>query len=102
MTDMDHSGQSLRQLIVQNPSASFDLMTPCGYVYLTPEQSAALLAGSDISAHPGSSGYGQQVSAEELLDQTVHTANCTDGIWHIITMWPEQTQGLRMGGMAMR
>lgn len=101
MTATEQSGRSLREWMEQNPSASFDLLTPCGYVYLTPEKVAEVLAGADVPAHPGVPGCEQMVSAEELFAQTIETSNYTDGVWHIMTVWPEQDQGFQMGGMTM-
>lgn len=67
----------LKEWIESHPQSSFDMMTPGGYVFLTPKQAKELLEGKDMKAHLGISGYDITVSAEELLAQNVVNVNGT-------------------------
>ena len=55
-----------------HPDATLDMMTPGGFVLLTPELGAGLLAGRAVPAHPGCPGreLERTVEADELLCQT--------------------------------
>lgn len=76
---------TVRELIEQHPDAYFDMMTPGGFVCLTPEKAKLLLAGQSVKGHPGESEYAQEVTAEELLNQKVVSANYCDGSWHVLS-----------------
>lgn len=67
-------------------------MTPCGFVSLTEAQAESLLKGHGTSSHPGVSGVSMDVSAEELLSQTVKSANRQNGVWYLLTEFPGQEQ----------
>ena len=41
----------LKELIQKYPRNSFNIMTPGGYVFLTPEQAKGLLAGNSAKEH---------------------------------------------------
>lgn len=95
MTERDmHAAQmeqeTIREMLIQFPADHFDLMTPGGYVSLNPSHAAALLAGGSVSGHPGISGYDREVTAEELLDQTVRFCRYDQGTWHILSGFSEQ------------
>ena len=45
------------------------LLTPGGYVNLTPEQGQALLSGHAALGHPGNPSYTVRMEAEELLSR---------------------------------
>jgi len=76
---------SVKDFIIQNSGSTFDMMTPCGYVYLTPEKAKALLEGSSVMGHPGHPEFGMEVKADELLAQIVQSANYKDGVWSLLT-----------------
>lgn len=76
---------TVRDFIIRHPDATLDLMTPGGYVYLTPEQTKSLLTGGSTSGHPGDVSMGMEVTAQELLPQTICSANFSNGAWHMLT-----------------
>lgn len=89
---------TLKELIIENTNASFDLMTPGGYVFLTPEKAQALLAGQDVVAHAGDSESSRKITAEELLPQEIVNINAEDQLFHALTDHPHEIeQGLEMG-----
>lgn len=75
----------LKEWIESHPQSSFDIMTPGGYVFLTPERAKELLEGKDMNAHPGISGYDIMISAEELLAQNVVNVNWDGEVCHMLT-----------------
>ena len=75
-------------------------MTPCGFVPLTAAQAEGLMRGQSAAAHPGVPGITMSLSADDLLSQTVNSANYANGVWHLLTEYPEMKQcGPEMGGM---
>lgn len=83
----------LRDFIKKYPGGSFDMMTPGGYVFLTPEQAKDLLAGKSVRAHPSDSAYAMTVDAEELLSEPVESAQWENHVCHVMTGYPvEQRQ----------
>ena len=85
---------TLREFIEAHPNASFDMMTPGGYVYLTPETAQLLLAGHNVKGNPGSAEFARDVPAEELLEQEICTADFSKGAWRILSDHnPEPRQG---------
>lgn len=83
----------LREFIKKHPGDSFDMMTPGGYVFLTPEQAKDLLAGKSVRAHPGDPEYAMTVDAEELLSEPVESARWENHVCHMMTGYPaEQRQ----------
>ena len=43
-----------------------------------------------------------ELSADELLEQTIHPANLKDGVWYLMTQFPEmEYSGPEMGGDAV-
>ncbi|MDO5594747.1 MAG: hypothetical protein Q4G01_08070, partial [Eubacteriales bacterium] len=79
--------------LAAHPGDNFFLTTPGGYVVLNAEQAAGLLGGKSVSGHPGCPGYDREVTAEELLPQTIGCCNKQNGEWHILSSYPEQEQG---------
>ena len=55
------------------------MMTPGGYVYLTPETAQLLLSGQSVKGNPGSAEFARDVPAEELLEQEICTADFSKG-----------------------
>lgn len=77
---------TVRDFINKYPDATLDMMTPYGYVCLTPEKAKALLEGGDVSGHPGVPGASMPIEAEELLGQTVENVNKdNEGVLHVLT-----------------
>lgn len=87
---------TVREFLLQHPGASFDMMTPGGYVSLTPEQAEGLLAGESAAGHPGCAGFGMEVTADELLPQCVGGHRLERGVWFLGTYDPELTQQMSM------
>ncbi len=76
---------TVREFIERHPSASFDMMTPGGFVYLTPERAKLLLAGQSVKGHPGEIKYAMEITANELLNQEVLNANFSGNEWHMLS-----------------
>ena len=83
---------TVRDFLMEHKGGVFSLMTPCGYVSLTEAQAESLLDGHGIKSHPGIAGVSMEVSADEILTQTVKSANRQNGVWYLLTESPEQTQ----------
>ncbi|MDL2293775.1 hypothetical protein LJC60_04005, partial [Ruminococcaceae bacterium OttesenSCG-928-D13] len=77
---------TIRELITKYPDATLDLMTPGGYVYLTPEKAQALLSGEGTSGHPGDSRHAMNIFADEILSQNINSANYYKGDWRMLTV----------------
>lgn len=103
---MKHDYGTVADFLRTHPDATLDMMTPGGFVLLTPELGAGLLAGGTVPAHPGSPGseLERTVEADELLCQTFSelTQDKKDPArFYALTEWPmehasveEETQGL--------
>lgn len=76
---------TVRAFLEKHHGVAFDMMTPGGYVYLTPEKALPLLGGQSVKGHPGNPEYAVELSAEELLEQEVVNANFSDGVWHLFS-----------------
>ena len=76
---------TVREFLEQHPGSCFDMMTPGGFVCLTPEKAALLLSGESVKGHPGDIEYAMEIPAEELLNQEVLNAGFCDGSWHILS-----------------
>ena len=63
----------VRNLLEKYPDSAFHMMTPGGFVDLSPEQARELLKGESVKAHPGVSGCDMEMDAEELLNERVDT-----------------------------
>ena len=63
--------QTVEELLTSYPDDYFQLMTPCGFVDLTPSETEKLLRGEATMAHPGVSGCQMPVEAQELLEMEV-------------------------------
>lgn len=75
----------LRELIQKYPNDSFDMMTPGGFVFLTPVQAKALLAGESVMAHPGDPECSTRISAENLLSQKILSVRRQNHVCHMLT-----------------
>lgn len=83
---------TVRDFLMEHMGDAFSFMTPCGFVSLTGVQAEKLFNGHDVTAHPGVSGASMDIPAEVLLTQRVQSANLKNGVWYILTEYPEQTQ----------
>lgn len=83
---------TVRDFLMEHKGGVFSLMTPCGYVSMTEAQAESLLDGHGIKSHPGVAVVSMEVSADEILTQTVKSANRQNGVWYLLTESPEQTQ----------
>ena len=91
----------VRKFLEKYPDSAVHMMTPGGFVDLTPEQAKALLSGESVKAHPGVAGCDMEVEAEELLNEKVHSVKWEDGAYYLMTDYAsreeqgEEPQGLR-------
>lgn len=84
---------SVREFLEGHPGETFDMMTPGGYVYLTPQKAERLLAGESVMGNPGCPGFDMEITADELLNQVVANADFQKGVWNLLSaVAPEQTQ----------
>lgn len=92
----------LREFMKKYPDDSFDMMTPGGYVFLTPEQAKGLLDGKSVMAHPGDPACAMTVDAEELLSEPVESARWENHVCHMLMGMPVeqgQTDNTEVRGM---
>lgn len=76
---------TVREFLEKHHGVAFEMMTPGGYVYLTPEKAQLLLDGQSVNGHPGNPEYAVELPAEELLDQEIVNANFSDDAWHLLS-----------------
>ncbi len=76
---------TVREFIEKHPNVAFDMMTPGGFVYLTPEKAKQLLSGQNVKGDPGYKEYAREITSDELLSQEVVRANYAGSGWHIIS-----------------
>ena len=94
---MDMKPKTVADFLRAYPSATLDMMTPGGYVTITPELGRQLLAGGSVPAHPGCPGreLERQVEAGELLPQDIidlyADANDPDR-FHALTDYPMEPE----------
>ena len=82
----------VQEMLIKYPQASFDMMTPGGFVFLTPEAARELLSGKSVIGHPGVSESARVVTADELLNQEVIQVSCSNNVWHILSDFPQIEQ----------
>ncbi len=82
----------VQEMLIKYPQASFDMMTPGGFVFLTPEAARELLSGKSVIGHPGVSESGRVVTADELLNQEVFSSEYSNNVWHILSDFPQMEQ----------
>ena len=82
----------VQEMLIKYPQASFDLMTPVGFVFLTPEAARELLSGKSVIGHPGVSESARVVTADELLNQEVFSSEYSNNVWHILSDFPQIEQ----------
>ena len=69
------NGMTVRQFLEEHPTSSLDMMTPGGFVYLTPQLGQILLAGGQVSSNAGWSDTWHEIGADELLNQVICSAD---------------------------
>lgn len=62
---------TVREFIEKHPEATMNMMTPGGYVTVTPVIAAGLLRDEGVDSHPGANECWAKVTAEELLPQEI-------------------------------
>ena len=83
--------QTVEELLRSYPNDYFQLMTPCGFVDLTPSETEKLLRDKATMAHPGVSGYQMPVEAQEILEMEVLSLKRDEhGRWYALTDHPQQ------------
>lgn len=82
----------VEDFIRKYPDSSFRMMTPGGFVELTPEQANALLAGERVRAQPGDSECAMEIDARELLQESVESVNWENGVCHMMTGSPQEPE----------
>ena len=83
--------QTVEELLKSYPNDYFQLMTPCGFVGLTPSETEKLLRGEATMAHPGVSGCQMPVEAQELLEMEVRSLKRDEhGRWYALVDYPPQ------------
>ena len=81
--------QTVKELLEAYPHGSFQLMTPSGFVDLTPNETEILLRGEAVMAHPGAHGYELPVPAEEILEFEIETLKRGEnGRWYALVGTP--------------
>ncbi|NNJ32886.1 hypothetical protein [Lacrimispora defluvii] len=95
---------TVQEFIERHPCANLDMMTPGGFVYLTPEEAQLLLSGQSLKGHPDDPEYAMEITAEELLEQEIHSASFSKGTWRVLSDYirePEQEQSPFEQGVTM-
>lgn len=62
---------TIKEFIEKHPNATMNLMTPGGYLVLTPQIAADLLQGKSVDVHPGANEHWAKLTAEEVLPQEI-------------------------------
>lgn len=62
---------TVKEFIEQNPETTLNMMTPGGFLAITPELAAGILRGESVDAHPGDHESWATVTAKELLPQEI-------------------------------
>lgn len=97
---------TLEEFIKQNPDATLNMMTPGGYVLLTPKLSQNLLHGEGVNAHAGCRDVRIAIQAAELLPQKVVSCQAYKSepdYFYLITAWEQEqmVSNQQMRGMRM-
>lgn len=93
LEDMEQSHQMrVREFISQHPGVAFSMMTPGGYVLLTADQAEGLLKGESVVGYSGVTGSDRAVTADELLQQVIQDISWRNGVWYLMTKYPEMRQ----------
>lgn len=71
--ELEQLRSTVRGFLMEHPKATVDLVTPEGYLRLTPEDGKALLDGKPAQISSGVSGFACGVDADILLDMQIGT-----------------------------
>ena len=86
-------GDTVESFLRSHPNAALDIMSPDGFIFLTPEEGQALLNGGEVSAHPGSPEYAVKVPADMILCQQISSIGLSDAddpnFYNMLTSHPE-------------
>lgn len=82
----------VKEFLPKYPNSSFRMMTPGGYVDLTPDQAKGILSGECVKAHPGNPKHAIELDAEELLQESVESVNWENDICYMMTGYLEETE----------
>ena len=82
----------VKDFLKKYPNDNFQMMTPGGYVDLSSQQAKELLAGKPVAAHPGESSCKRLADAEELLKESVLSANWRYGTCYMLTDLLQETE----------
>lgn len=82
----------VKEFLPKYPNSSFQMMTPGGYVNLTPDQAKGLLSGECVKAHPGNPKFAIELDAEELLLESEESFNWENNICYMMTGYPKETE----------
>lgn len=82
----------VKDFIRQYPGASFDMMTPGGFVFLTAGQAKDLLAGNGRRGHPGDPAFAITIPANELLSEQVVRADWDGNVCHMLTDYVQEEE----------
>ena len=85
--------QPLFDFFKAHPGYSFDLFTPCGYIFLTPDRVTHLLNDGSVAGHPGDPDLAMTIPAQQLVVQYVFGIPCApqNKVFHIMTcLEPEE------------
>jgi hypothetical protein len=97
----DNEPLTVREFLKKHPDDNIQMMTPGGYVSLTPALTKALLSRDSVREHPGDPAYSVEIHADELLDQCVLNSNYSKHVWHLLAAEPEFDEGLIRGDQDM-
>ena len=95
LAEQEKLAKTVRGALLENPSSTFDIMTPDGNIRITPQDTKQLLDGDMQFVHIG----GAQYCAFELLDQEIaqkQTDLFDEDLIRMKTQEPEQELGFKM------
>ncbi len=99
---------NVEAFLKSHPQASLDMMTPVGYIYLTPEEGRKLLEGGQVYAHAGISGSEHMVDTGVVLEQHIFQLKQDEenpDLFYALTNFPEEsleeTESAQMEDMQM-
>jgi len=83
---------TVREFIERHPCTNLEIMSPGGYVCLTPEKAQMLLSSQSIMGNAGHPDYVMDVTADEILNQKVSDANFSDGTWYMLSVCIQEAE----------
>lgn len=67
---------TVKEFIEKHPDATMNMMTPDGYVTLTPLTAADLIQGKSIDAHPGANEHWAKKTQKNCFHRKLTNAEC--------------------------